>query len=75
MPEARGYVEQDVTHSPTLIETQLDSIALQLCRIKYKVESDGLLDHLTEAEREKLNDALHRAEQNLHRLGESVRGE
>ena len=46
-----GFTEQDVTHSPTLIETQLDSIALQLYRIKSKVQSESLLEHLTNVER------------------------
>ena len=60
-------------NSPTLLETQLDSIALQLWRMKSRVENADLLDHLTESEREKLNAALDRAEENLHRLTESLR--
>jgi hypothetical protein len=75
MPDLRTNTDESgtMTQAPTLLETQIDSIALQLWRMKSRVESDDLLDHLTESERDKLSAALSRAEENLHRLTESLR--
>ena len=76
MPDVRSSADEmtsSLGNSPTLLETQLDSIALQLWRMKSRVDSADLLDHLTDSERVKLAAALERAEQNLHRLTESLR--
>ena len=74
MPDDRSYATESA-HSPTILETQLDSIALQLCRMKARVVKQDVLDHLTQSEREKLDAALSRAEQNLYRLTATLRGE
>jgi hypothetical protein len=77
MPDVPSTVDDVTTsslgNSPTLLETQLDSISLQLWRMKSRVENADLLDHLTESERDKLSAALERAEQNLQRLNQTLR--
>ena len=61
-------------HQATLLETQLDSIALTLGQMKAKVQRDQILDHLTSTERAELQAALARAGGRLTELLDVVRG-
>ncbi|MCY2952242.1 MAG: hypothetical protein NTU53_09735 [Planctomycetota bacterium] len=70
-----GEVAQDrPEHQATLLETQLDSIALMLGQMKAKVQKDQVLDHMTSTERAELQVALARAGGRLSELLEVVRG-
>ena len=58
---------------PTMLETQLDSIALSLAKMKSRLNQVDLLDHLTDAERAELETALHRVEDRVSEVGGMIR--
>lgn len=59
---------------PTIIETELDSISLQLNRMKAQVQRVHILQHITDSERARLDEALSRAMAKMTELSESIRG-
>lgn len=58
---------------PTMLETQLDSIALSLAKMKSRLNQVDLVDHLTDAERAELQTALHRVENRVSEVGGLIR--
>ena len=56
-----------------MLETQLDSIALSLAKMKSRLNQVDLLDHLSEAERIELETALHRVEDRVSEVGGMIR--
>jgi len=59
-------------YQATLLETQLDSIALTLGKMRAKVKKDQVLTHMTSTERAELEAALARAESRLSQLHQAL---
>lgn len=57
---------------PTMLETQLDSIALTLAKMKSKLRNQPLLDHLSRAERAELQMALSRVKCSVNEVGDLI---
>ena len=73
MPHVREAEPRRPGHQATLLETQLDSIALTLGKMRAKVKRDQVLEHMTSTERAELEAAVARAEDRLTELHQAVR--
>ena|SRR5688572_18675213 len=58
---------------PTMLETQLDSIALTLTKMKAKLSTTPSWDQLSTRERAELAVALSRVENRVHEVGRLIR--
>lgn len=58
---------------PTMLETQLDSIALTLTKMKAKLSTAPSWDQLSTRERAELAVALSRVENRVHEVGRLIR--
>lgn len=61
------------TPEPTLLETQLDSIALTLTKMKAKLSTAPSWEQLSVRERAELQVALSRVENRVHEVGRLIR--
>ena len=73
MAAARTQAETDIRPEPTLLETELDSIALTLTQMKLRLSRRPTLEHLTDLERAELDSALARVETRVHEVGDLIR--
>ena len=69
-----GKTQDSLMHQPTMLETQLDSICLLLGKMKSRVRSVDVLEHLTDAERRELDAALDRTRSKISELEHTIRG-
>ena len=69
-----GGIDNDLVNQPTMLETQLDSICLQLGKMRSRVRNLPMLDHMTESERQQLDAALERAKTRITELSECIKG-